>query len=84
MSMTTYLYLYLYVAVSLLSGIAASVVEGQQILTDNISEYDTYASEHHDGYSVRIKEQDGSLCKAKSRQYTGWLDFQGKSIFFCM
>lgn len=34
-------------------------------------------------YSVRIKEQDDSLCDAGSRQYTGWVDVHGKHLFFC-
>lgn len=34
-------------------------------------------------YSVRIKEQGDDLCDAGSRQYTGWVDFHGKHLFFC-
>lgn len=34
-------------------------------------------------YSVRIKEQGNDLCDAGSRQYTGWVDFHGKHLFFC-
>ena len=37
-------------------------------------------SEHH---SIRIKQQqNNSLCDARARQYTGWLDVGNKHIFF--
>ena len=45
----------------------------------------TRAFEHPDFplHSTRIKEQNDDVCDAGSKQYTGWLDFNGKHIFFC-
>lgn len=34
-------------------------------------------------HSIRIQEQNNDVCDAGSKQYTGWLDFNGKHIFFC-
>ncbi|KAL2842728.1 Alpha/Beta hydrolase protein [Aspergillus pseudoustus] len=31
-------------------------------------------SEHSPGYSIRIRQQNDSICAARSAQYTGWLD----------
>ncbi|OJJ51694.1 hypothetical protein ASPZODRAFT_55251 [Penicilliopsis zonata CBS 506.65] len=33
-------------------------------------------------HSIRIKEQSDDLCNAGSKQYTGWLDANGKHLFF--
>lgn len=83
LNMRTYLFLYFYIAAYSVGVISASDVDEQLVLTDNISDFDVYASKWHEGYSVRIKEQNSSLCNTTSRQFTGWLDFDGKSIFFC-
>jgi len=37
------------------------------------------SSPHH---TVRIKQQNDSLCDAHSAQYTGWLDVGSKHLFF--
>jgi cathepsin A (carboxypeptidase C) len=42
--------------------------------------YQSQFSEHH---SIRIKQQQNStICDARSKQYTGWLDIGSKHIFF--
>ncbi|KAI4669144.1 uncharacterized protein J4E79_001187 [Alternaria viburni] len=48
-------------------------VEGFQV-------YQSPFSEHH---SIRIKhQQSDTICDARSKQYTGWLDIGSKHIFF--
>jgi len=40
--------------------------------------YSSTTSEH----SIRIKQQNDSLCDAHSAQYTGWLDIRSHHLFF--
>ncbi|KAL4783769.1 Alpha/Beta hydrolase protein [Aspergillus varians] len=39
-------------------------------------------SSHFPEYSIRIRQQQDSLCAAHSAQYTGWLDIGPKHLFF--
>lgn len=45
--------------------------------------FTTFSSAQYPSHSLRIKEQSDDLCDAGSKQYTGWLDFNGKHLFFC-
>jgi cathepsin A (carboxypeptidase C) len=66
---------------SLLTGAAAV----SQIPFQDVPEaegFRTYHSELTD-HSIRIKQQqNATLCDARSKQYTGWLDVGTKHIFF--
>lgn len=44
--------------------------------------YQVIQSSHSPTHSIRIREQDESLCAAGSRQYTGWLDVGSRHLFF--
>ncbi|EXJ90487.1 hypothetical protein A1O1_03590 [Capronia coronata CBS 617.96] len=46
------------------------------------SQYTILTHDEYPTYSVRIREQHDDVCEAHSRQYTGWLDFEGKHMFF--
>lgn len=50
---------------------------------DQNSSFKTFIHDDFPSHSIRIKEQDDTLCDAGSKQYTGWLDFNGKHLFFC-
>ncbi|KAJ5096593.1 carboxypeptidase Y [Penicillium angulare] len=43
--------------------------------------FQVFQSKHSD-HSIRIRQQDESLCAAGSAQYTGWLDIGPKHLFF--
>jgi cathepsin A (carboxypeptidase C) len=66
---------------SLLTGAAAvSQIPFQD--TPEAEGFRTYHSELTD-HSIRIKQQqNATLCDARSKQYTGWLDVGTKHIFF--
>lgn len=42
----------------------------------------TFRSSYSPAYSVRIRQQDETVCAAGSAQYTGWLDIGPKHLFF--
>ncbi|KAK3065078.1 hypothetical protein LTS18_011288 [Coniosporium uncinatum] len=42
----------------------------------------TYQSTISSGHSLRIKQQNDTICNAHSAQYTGWLDVGAKHLFF--
>ncbi|KAG2414609.1 hypothetical protein HFD88_003800 [Aspergillus terreus] len=42
----------------------------------------TFRSSYSPSYSVRIRQQDETVCAAGSAQYTGWLDIGHKHLFF--
>lgn len=44
--------------------------------------YQVYQSSYSPSHFIRIREQDDSLCDARSKQYTGWLDVGRKHFFF--
>ena len=51
--------------------------------SEDANAFTVYQSEHSPDHSIRIREQpDDSICDAKSRQYTGWLDIGHKHLFF--
>ncbi|KAF1350543.1 carboxypeptidase Y precursor [Lizonia empirigonia] len=71
---------------SCLLAAGAAVAELSQVPFQNTPEvqgfqiYQSQFSEHH---SIRIKQQqNNTLCDARSKQYTGWLDVGSKHIFF--
>lgn len=45
-------------------------------------QYQVYQSLSSSKHSIRIKEQNDTLCDARTRQYTGWLDVGHKHLFF--
>lgn len=48
-------------------------------VVDRFSVYQSDVSPHH---SIRIKEQDATICNTHVKQYTGWLDVGYKHLFF--
>jgi cathepsin A (carboxypeptidase C) len=66
----------------------AAVVDSnssQALLSCNDEEgsFTTFRNPAYPSHSIRIKEQNDEVCDAGAKQYTGWLDFHGKHIFFC-
>lgn len=65
---------------------AAIASNFQNVLSSNIAkegEYAVYQDDDNSGFAIRVREQTDSLCDAGSKQYTGWLDADGKHLFFC-
>lgn len=62
----------------------SALSNGQSVLDIEHESFRTF--QHHEipSHSIRIKEQNNNICNAGSKQYTGWLDFDGKHMFFCM
>ena len=54
---------------------------GQKIIEQ--PEYEKFGLPAHPHHAVRLKEQTDDLCDAGSKQYTGWIDVDGKHLFFC-
>lgn len=50
--------------------------------TPEVEAFQVYQSEYSEHHSIRIKQQNDSLCDAHSKQYTGWLDVGSKHLFF--
>ncbi|KAJ5796446.1 carboxypeptidase Y [Penicillium psychrosexuale] len=46
------------------------------------SDFTTFRSSNSPAHSVRIRQQDQSICATDSAQYTGWLDIGPKHLFF--
>ncbi|OAL03709.1 alpha/beta-hydrolase [Phaeosphaeriaceae sp. SRC1lsM3a] len=73
---------------SLLSLCAASTIatEYSQVPfqeTLEVEGFQTYQSQFSEHHSIRIRQQQNdTLCDARSKQYTGWLDVGGKHLFF--
>lgn len=44
--------------------------------------FQVFQSPHSPNYSIRIRQQNDSVCVANSPQYTGWLDIGPKHLFF--
>ncbi|KAJ5765025.1 carboxypeptidase Y [Penicillium odoratum] len=54
----------------------------QQVLRpENTDGFRVFQSQHSD-HSIRIRQQDETICAAGSAQYTGWLDIGPKHFFF--
>jgi cathepsin A (carboxypeptidase C) len=49
---------------------------------DDYNEFRIVRSSHSPDHSIRIKQQNESICAAGSPQYTGWLDVGHKHLFF--
>jgi cathepsin A (carboxypeptidase C) len=70
---------------SLFATIAAATLFSQAPFQDavEVEGFHTYQSLFSEHHSIRIKQQQNStLCDARSKQYTGWLDVGSKHIFF--
>lgn len=71
---------------SLLFAAGVAVAELSQVPFQNTPEvegFQVYQSQFSEHHSIRIKEQQNdTLCNARSKQYTGWLDVGSKHIFF--
>ena len=51
--------------------------------TPEVEGFQTFQSQFSEHHSIRIKQQqNNTLCDARSKQYTGWLDVGAKHIFF--
>ena len=44
--------------------------------------FHTYRSSHSSSHSLRIQQQNSTLCATDVTQYTGWLDVGSKHLFF--
>ncbi|KAH8804585.1 Alpha/Beta hydrolase protein [Xylogone sp. PMI_703] len=64
--------------------IASNQVPFTQSDTSSISaeEFKIYQSEQSPDYSIRIIQQNSSLCDTSVEQYTGWLDVGNRHLFF--
>lgn len=62
-----------------------TLVNGPQsyLANNDDNRFETFKSPINSSHSISIREQNDSLCDAGSKQYTGWLDFHGKHMFFC-
>ena len=75
---------------SILSYLLLSIIgvfaQSQQLLetsTSGVADiYTTYHSPNSPDHSIRITTQNDSLCDARSKQYTGWLDVGPHHMFF--
>lgn len=55
----------------------------QKVLhSDGPDDFHVVQSKHSPNHSVRIRQQNESICAAGSAQYTGWLDVGPKHLFF--
>jgi cathepsin A (carboxypeptidase C) len=51
--------------------------------TPEVEGFSIYQSQFSEDHSIRIRhQQNDTLCDARSKQYTGWLDVSGKHLFF--
>jgi hypothetical protein len=51
--------------------------------TPEVGGFSTYQSQFSSEHSIRIKhQQNDTICDARSKQYTGWLDIGTKHLFF--
>ena len=48
----------------------------------NAEDFRIIQNKHSPGHSVRIRQQNDSICAAGSPQYTGWLDIGPQHLFF--
>lgn len=53
------------------------------LANDDDNLFKTFKHHSYPSHSIKIREQGDDLCDAGSKQYTGWLDFKGKHVFFC-
>jgi cathepsin A (carboxypeptidase C) len=70
---------------ALAKGAVADSEDSQALLSCNYEDgsFTTFRSPAFPSHSIRIKEQNDEVCDAGSKQYTGWLEFHGRHIFFC-
>lgn len=62
----------------------SALSNGQSVLNIEHDSFRTFQHREFPSHLIRIKEQNDNVCDAGSKQYTGWLDFDGKHMFFCM
>ncbi|KAJ6031893.1 carboxypeptidase Y [Penicillium herquei] len=69
---------------SLAGLIGLSYAGSQQVLSSGTTDSNGFSvfQHKHSDHSIRIRQQDESLCAAGSAQYTGWLDIGPKHFFF--
>jgi cathepsin A (carboxypeptidase C) len=74
------------IAAFLAAGALALEYTGSQIpwqQTPEVEGFSIYHSQFSEDHSIRIRQQQNdTLCDARSKQYTGWLDVGNKHIFF--
>ncbi|KAF7594750.1 hypothetical protein BBP40_008457 [Aspergillus hancockii] len=70
---------FLYVA---LCGVAYATSQTVLVSPEASNEFRVVRSEHSPDHSIRIRQQNDSICEAGSAQYTGWLDVGHKHLFF--
>lgn len=71
--------------ITLLSALFGSVVYAatQTVLgPEGADPFTVFRSPHSPAFSIRIQEQNDSICDARSPQFTGWLDIGPKHLFF--
>ena len=64
-------------------GVFAQSQQPLETSTSGVADiYTTYHSPNSPDHSIRITTQNDSLCDARSKQYTGWLDVGPHHMFF--
>ncbi|KAF2129342.1 carboxypeptidase Y precursor [Dothidotthia symphoricarpi CBS 119687] len=70
----------------LIAGIPTAAAAFSQVPfqeTPEVEAFQVYQSQFSEHHSIRIKhQQNDTLCDARSKQYTGWLDVGTKHLFF--
>ncbi|KAF1928078.1 carboxypeptidase Y precursor [Didymella exigua CBS 183.55] len=62
---------------------AAALSQAPFLDTPEVEGFQTFQSQFSEHHSIRIKrQQNDTLCDARSKQYTGWLDVGSKHFFF--
>ncbi|KAJ5085235.1 alpha/beta-hydrolase [Penicillium argentinense] len=67
--------------------LSLTVAAQQQVLSSEYANTDStdfrvFRSSHSPDHSIRIRQQDNSICVAGTEQYTGWLDVGPHHLFF--
>ncbi|KAH8880479.1 alpha/beta-hydrolase [Thozetella sp. PMI_491] len=66
----------------LFAAVASAATQKPLRPNPNVQAYQIFHSDTSLSHSIRIREQDASICDAHSTQYTGWLDVGPKHLFF--
>ena len=70
------------ISISLLGAFGSQIVLTPTNEESDASLYRTFQSSFSRAHFIRIREQNDSICDARSKQYTGWLDIDSKHFFF--
>ena len=70
--------------VALISTLAFATLQSPLVaeLSSQESSLDVYRDKHFPEHTIRIKQQNASVCDTNVTQYTGWLDIGHVHLFF--